>query len=101
MIKVRLLNGGTPDHVGLIPSFLDEEDPRSAKEQFAAKYIGGWFPLKNFEFNWEDGVLTYPGDPPMKPLAIMVFRDDVILVYENAWVNIVGKDKKFEVSRMD
>ena len=32
-MNVILMNGGTPDHVGIIPHWLDEDDKRPAKEQ--------------------------------------------------------------------
>ena len=98
-MNVALLPGGTPDHVGLIPHFLDEADPRPAKEQFDERYSGGWTPQPNFKMN--GFTLKYPGDPPMQALAMMALRDEVILVYESAFVVILQRDGSFEVCRMD
>ena len=81
--------------LGFIPSFLDENDPRPAKEQFDDRYVGGWRPLPGFKFGkgWR---VSYPGDPPMKPLCVMLFRDEKIYLYPYSWVRIGD-----EMSRMD
>src|SRR3982751_2684992 len=40
----------TPEGLGAIPYFLDEDDPRPAREQFHERYNhgGGWRPMPNF-----------------------------------------------------
>jgi len=45
--------------------------------------------------------LTYPGDPPLKPVATSMLRDEMILVYPYAWVVIVQPSGDYEVSRCD
>lgn len=102
MIAVQLLNGGTPDHVGLIPAFLDPSDPRPAAAQFDERYAfgGGWSPMKGWTRR-PDGTLKYPGDPPFKPLARMRLRNETITIHDCAWVCITQPDGSFEVSRMD
>jgi hypothetical protein len=87
--------------LGLIPSFLNEDDPRPAREQFNENYAhgGGWSPIKDFKL--KNGVLLYPGDPPFWPFAEISFRDEKILVCDYAMVCIVQPDGKFEVARMD
>ena len=86
--------------VGYLPSFLHEEDPRPAREQFDQRYIhGGWRPtsggtIRNF-------VMYYPGDPPLVPIAMITFRDEIILLYPGDFVAIVQPDGSFEVARMD
>jgi len=101
-MKVVLLNGGMPDHVGMIPLWLDERDPRPAREQLDAAYQhgGGWRPFKGFKM-LRDHSIKYPGDPALKPLALMKLRDEVIAVYPHAWVMILQKDGSFEICRMD
>jgi hypothetical protein len=91
------------DHVGLIPSFLVEQDPRPAREQFDERYSfgGGWRPMANFTFNRITKVLRYPGDPPFKPIARIEFRKEQIYIYESAFVCIVQEDGSFEAARMD
>lgn len=95
--------------LGYIPTFLAEDDPRSAKEQLHANYAhgGGWHEFKGFNFDpskpeIEDWELRFPGDPPMKLIAATKLHDkEVIAVFENAWVAIVQKDLTYEIARMD
>lgn len=91
----------TEEHLGYLPSFLFESDPRSAKEQFNERYtFGGFRPFEGFKLG-EDNSLRYPGDPPMFPLAQVKLRDELIVLYRHAWVAIIQKDRSFEVARMD
>ena len=97
------LNPGTHfNDLGLIPYMLDEDDPASAREQFDAKYQhgGGWRPFKGFTM-LPDRTLTYPEDPPNKPRAITMLREEMIIFYDFAWVAIVQPDGTWEVARMD
>ena len=102
MTIIILAPGATLDHVGLIPHWLDEDDPRPAKEQLGENYAhgGGWQPFEGFELR-KNRSIKYPGDEPMAPLAMMRMRDEMILIYPHAWVLILQKDGSFEVCRMD
>jgi hypothetical protein len=103
MITVVFLDKrATPDHVGLIPHFLDADDPRPAAEQFDANYQhgGGFRPISGFTMNYEFA-LKYPGDPTMRPLAMIKFRDERVLIYEYGVVAVIQPDGKFEAARMD
>jgi hypothetical protein len=93
--------GGTIEDWGLIPAFLDDNDPRPAREQFNARYIAGWQPFDGFTMNPETYVLSYTGDPPLEPLSTLLFRHEVILIYPYSWVAIVQPDGAWEVCRMD
>jgi len=86
---------------GFIPDFLDEEDPRPAREQFNARYIGGWNPFPGFTLNIDSMELRYPGDPPMDPISCMIFRNEMICIYPSSWVLILQGDATWEVARMD
>jgi hypothetical protein len=88
------------DILGFIPSFLDENDPRPAREQFNEAYVSGWSSFKGFTMR-PDGDLEYPGDPPTRLLAWTKLHDETIRVYEHAWVAIVQSDGSYEISRMD
>lgn len=92
----------TMDHLGYIPGFLNESDPRPAKAQIDDNYkFGGWQKFDGFRLS-DNNVLCYPGDPPLKPLAQTRLHDkETILVYESAWVAIVQPDRSFEVARLD
>ena len=86
---------------GFIPSFLDTEDPRSAKEQFDAHYVSGWHHFDGFTLNHSTLDLTYPEDPPLAPISLMLFRHELLILYPMAWVVILQKDNSWEVCRMD
>jgi len=90
----------TAEHLGFLPSFLDDEDPRPAKEQFNTKYIGGWRPMMGFTLG-PNMSLNFSGDQPTYPIAMTSLRDELIFLYPSDWVVIVQTDGTFEVSRMD
>lgn len=93
---------GDPKLWGFIPDMLNEADPRSAREQFDEKYIGGWEPFKGFKFSPKDGcALSYSGDPPIRPIAAIAFRNELLFLYESSWVLIMQGDGSWEVNRMD
>jgi len=100
MIWHRKHPRATADMLGYVPSFLDEDDPRPAREQFHANYISGWSPFKGFKM-LPDGNMKYPNDPPTQLLFEGYFRDELVRFYQYAWVAIVQPDGSFEVSRMD
>ena len=91
-----------PADLGLIPGMLDDEDPRSAREQFDANYQhgGGWLPMEGMTLG-EGLVMRYPGDPPYYPLAQAWLRDELIVFYPFAFVAIIQADHSFEVCRLD
>lgn len=97
----RLHPAANINHLGFIPSFLSLDDPRPAREQFDANYIGGWNPFTGFTLNQGDKSIEYPGDPRLPALFEMTFREEAIFVYSHAWVLILQKDGSFEISRMD
>lgn len=92
----------TFDHLGAIPSFVDDHDPRSAREQLdtAYKFAGGWQPFHGHVLG-SDNSLKYPGDPPLTPLAQARLRDELIVFYPHSWVAVIQPDRSYEVCRMD
>lgn len=87
---------------GLIPSFLDGNDPRPAAEQIDTAYVGGWHSFrKGFVFNPERCTLKHPGDPAMKPISTMIFRTERLHLFECAWVVIEQLDGTWDVARLD
>ena len=101
---VLILDGryADPHFVGYIPTFLDVDDPRPAKEQFAERYVySGWRNQTGFAALKNTPVLQFPGDPPMQPIAMMALRDEAIFVYLHGYVSIFQKDGTFEACRMD
>jgi hypothetical protein len=102
MMWVLLHPDMTPEHLGLLPGMLNANDERPAREQFDANYQhgGGWHPMKGHVLG-PDNSLTYPGDPPLSPLAFTLLRDEQIVFYDCSWVVIIQPDRTFEVCRMD
>lgn len=100
MIQFTKIHKGVD--LGLIPSFLSEDDARPAAEQINDRYSfgGGWFPLPGFAMN-DDESLQYPEDPPLRMLAFASLRDEKIRFYEHEWVAIIQPDGSFEASRID
>lgn len=92
----------TLDHLGSIPSFVDDHDPRPAREQIdtAYKWAGGWRVFPGHTLG-ADNSLKYPGDPPLYPLAQTRLRDELIVFYPHAWVCIIQPDRSYEVARID
>jgi len=87
---------------GFIPAFLHADDPRPAREQFNERYMGGWQHFGGpLEFDADALTLSYPGDPVMRPMSCMIFRDEVLLLFPSSWVVIVQQDGSWEACRMD
>lgn len=112
MIEVKTSNGCTlevyeesthpADIFGFIPSFLNERDERSMKEQFNANYVAGWVEFEGFSFNPDTKALKYPDDPAMRPRGAIKFRNETALIYPHSWVGILSEDgQDIEMCRMD
>jgi hypothetical protein len=93
--------GGHAEDWGFIPSFLDEDDERTAQEQINAHYIGGWNAFEGFTLNPETMQLSYTGDPPMLPISVLVFRDETLYMYDHAWTLIMQKSGDWTIARLD
>lgn len=105
----------TEDHLGMIPHFLWDSDPRTAVDQINERYAhgGGWRPLSNFlplgAYNFAEGVapkLRYPGDPPFHPYAMATLHADtdaaeVFVIYEHAFCAIFRNGELYQVARLD
>jgi len=103
MIWYVLHPDATPEHLGFIPSFLNEDDPDPAAMQIDKNYQqgGGWQPLAGFTFNRKTHELSYPNDPPLHPLALALLRDEAIVLYEREWLLVLQPDGSYEVARVD
>lgn len=103
MVQWELLHPAvTSAHLGILPTMLNDRDPSPARDQLDRGYRhgGGWDPFKGHTLN-PDNTLSYPGDPPTRPIAQARLRDELIVLYEHEWVAIIQKDRSFEVCRMD
>lgn len=97
----KLLTGVFNNTWGYIPTFLNESDPRSTIEQLDDGYISGWQKFDGFTLNKDTYTLTYPEDPPLHPIDVAKFRDDIIAIYPHSWVMVLMPDGKYEICRMD
>lgn len=94
----------TLDHLGLLPAFILEADPRSAREQIHERYShgGGWFPYKGFRLGEDNRLISeYPEEPDLMPLARTRLRHELVLFYNHSWVAVVQPDRSFETARID
>lgn len=104
----HLAPGVSPYALGLIPMWLDDENPRPASEQLdsAYKHGGGWQPFDGFTLvrpsnDVRDWRLSYPGDPDYRLLAYAALREELILMFPYAWVVIVRDGQLHSVARLD
>lgn len=97
-----LAPGTEPEDLGMLPSFLNEADPRPAQEQLDANYkYGGYWRTEPATLD-ERYRLCYPGDPPLKWTAFTVLHgNEIILVYPADFVVIMQPDGSFKFQRMD
>lgn len=90
------------DTLGYIRFWLTEDNPASAKEQLHANYThgGGWRPFKGHTM-LPNGDLAYPGDPPRRLLWEAKLREELVRVYQDAWVAVIQPSGEYEICRMD
>ena len=102
MSTATLINykGAPIEAWGLLPTFLDDDDPSPVREQLGKGY-GSWKPFQGFELTIKPPTLTYPDDPPMRPLSAFEFRGELVLLFPHSWVLVMQKDGTWEVARMD
>ena len=103
MIITFLHRNMTLEHLGFLPSFLDDADPRPIREQFNENYCSGWHPIPRMTL-LDGRSLHYPGDPLFEPLARIQLEDgrkEFVYFYEHEVVAIVQPDGSFEACRMD
>jgi hypothetical protein len=89
--------------LGYIPSFIDEADPRPAKEQINEHYShgGGWRKFPGFTLDMGRMQLLYPGDPPTNVRAMAILREEVLVLFEHDWFVIIQPDGTWEAARLD
>ena len=97
-----------PEAAGLLPLFLDRDDPRPAREQIHESYAhgGGWHEFTGFtpHIDWADPLksyLSYPDDPPMRAIAFALFGEELVLLFQHSWCAIVQPDLSTDVARLD
>lgn len=90
------------EQLGRLPELLRADDPRPVREQLNDRYAhgGGWRPQSGF--NKSPGhTLHYPGDPPMHPIAVSHFGNEVVIFYPHGYLLVMQLDHSWEVCRVD
>ena len=93
---------------GLLPLFLDHNDPRPARDQIHEAYAhgGGWKEFTGFtpHIDWAypmNSYLSYPEDPPMRAVAFALFGEELVLLFQGSWCVIVQPDLSTETARLN
>jgi hypothetical protein len=93
------------EDLGLLTLMLDDSDPRTASQQFDEHYCGGWFPSQGIngtgKMHPTNFTFSYPGDPPLRPIAMTKLRDEIVVFYDHGFVAIFQPDGKWEMARLD
>ena len=100
--QIAILKDHHPEELGELPNFINQNDPRCARDQFDSNYDhgGGWIPIRGFSH--KGMVLTFPGDPPFHPIAMWPLRNEMIVVYRHNLVAIFNtKTGAVDVARLD
>lgn len=110
----RLAPGFSPIHLGILPEFISEYDDRSAVDQINEAYAhgGGWRDFKGFTFSLGDNIdpfrdwtLTYPEDPPYRPLAYLLRPTEYVVFFPYSWVMVLQRDLQstpsFRIAHID
>jgi hypothetical protein len=94
--------------LGYLPGFLDDRNPKPAREQIDDAYqsMGGWQPFPGLTL-LPNGHLKYPGDPDMIPIAETTLHEggpgkkETVRLYVHDWVLILQEDGTYEIARVD
>jgi hypothetical protein len=89
------------EYLGFIPEIIRAYDPKPVRAQIAERYAHGYDPIPHWTLSSESNNIQYPGDEPLVPRAQLQVRDELVLVYDYAFVAIVQQNGDFAVQRMD
>jgi len=93
----------TMDHLGFIPYWISEDNPKGMADQIDDSYQFGGFkqhPINGFE-KQREYCLKYPGDPLLCPLATLELRGEVFCFYDHAICAVFQPDGSFVAARID
>lgn len=94
-----------PEDLGFLWDILDSSDKRPVKEQLEDRYRhgGGWSPFGQGQWKLDRMTMTlrYPGDPPMKPLAMTAVGPEHVFFYPHAMLLVLQPNGDFDVTRVD
>lgn len=107
-VWMQIHPSATPDHLGLIGTFIRTGDKRRAVEQLTERYGFGWYSMKEgFTVARDSGCLMYEGDPDLLPLwGTVTDNHETVIVYESAIVAVMvelddGTVELLDVARLD
>lgn len=95
------------EYAGMIPMFLNPENPEKAAVQldFHYQHGGGWQPMEGWTSVGDSGwTIQYPGDEPLEPYVLIEvpLTGEFVLVYDYGFVAVFqAGSRDFEVARMD
>jgi len=98
-----------PEMLGMLPMIISEYDGRPAAEQIEERYAhgGGYSPYGkgkwalSGESTLLEARLEYQGDRPLREIARIRLKTETVIVFEYAFVAILGDDEELNVTRMD
>lgn len=96
-----------PDLVGLIPSFLNENDPTPIAKQIDAAYQhgGGWRPIAGMSLEAPFRLRGHNDTRGYQPIAFTHLSDReeqvLVIVFESGMTAIMQADGSYEVARLD
>ncbi len=88
--------------LGLIPDWLsnDNYSELTATKALSEQYVFGINEIKE-SIVTEDGIMKYPGDPDLYPIAKITRKEEVVYQYWYGIIAIIDKDGNSFVTRMD
>ena len=92
------------DLVGYIPQIIRADDERPVVAQVNDRYAhgGGWNSFKGFKLTRGEMALKYPGDPALKPVAMLkVSEKETVYIYQHAWVLVDRGGEDWDIARLD
>lgn len=98
----QLLHPQARELLGYLPMMFTDLNPAPVAKQIDNNYGhgGGWRSFPGFKKSANHS-LRYPGDPPMRPIARVQCRDELVLIYPHAWVVVIQPDGSWDVARID
>ena len=93
--------------IGIIPNWLAAEQALPADQAIHVNYAhgGGWYRVNGFTIDPATGVLTYPEDPDMYPLAKFTRKawpNEIVYQYEYGYVAVFNTETyELNIARID
>jgi hypothetical protein len=89
--------------LGPVPNLLNANDVRQVHEQLNEILAAGWNP-EGDKLGWQfnaDESLSYPGMPPVMPVAFAQHGLEKVYMYPAQWMVILQLDGSYQVGRIE